>query len=89
MSGVDVERAIRLEPITRENWLTAIALRVRPDQEAFVPSVAVSLAKVAVRLGCAHTPRGAHTQAEPDTTPQDRTTMANAVFMRCSNVASA
>lgn len=50
--ATDAERAlpsVTLVPITRENWLAAIALRVRPDQEAFVPSVPVSLAKVAIK----------------------------------------
>jgi len=41
--------AVVLVPVTRDNWREAIALRVRPDQEVFVPSVAVSLAKVAIR----------------------------------------
>ena len=40
---------VRLVPITRDNWREAISLRVRADQESFVPSVAISLAKALVR----------------------------------------
>ena len=40
---------VALVPITRENWLEAIALRVASEQESFVPSVAVSLAKESIR----------------------------------------
>ncbi len=41
--------AVELVPITRENWLEAAALRVSPDQEAFVPPAIVSIAKGVVR----------------------------------------
>lgn len=40
---------IRLVPVTRENWLAAIALQVSEDQKDFVPAVAVSLAKVSIK----------------------------------------
>jgi diamine N-acetyltransferase len=42
-------RIVELAPVTRINWREAISLRVRPDQEPFTPSVAVSLAKVGIR----------------------------------------
>ncbi|MBM4408007.1 MAG: GNAT family N-acetyltransferase [Chloroflexi bacterium] len=41
--------AVELVPITRDNWLEAIALKVATDQNAFTPSVAVSLAKESIR----------------------------------------
>jgi diamine N-acetyltransferase len=40
---------VRLEPTTRENWMDALKLRVRDEQEHFVPSVAVSIAKVHIK----------------------------------------
>lgn len=40
---------IQLKPVTRENWEEALALKVRSEQEPFVPSVAVSLAKVYIK----------------------------------------
>ncbi|MBB6673685.1 GNAT family N-acetyltransferase [Cohnella nanjingensis] len=40
---------IALRPVTRDNWLEAIALKGSEDQQAFVPSVAVSLAKVYIK----------------------------------------
>ncbi|TLS52543.1 GNAT family N-acetyltransferase [Paenibacillus antri] len=41
--------SIQLIPVDRNNWETALALRVAEDQQKFVPSVAVSLAKVYVK----------------------------------------
>lgn len=40
---------VTIEEITEENWLQAMALRVHPQQERFVPSVAYSLARAYVR----------------------------------------
>ncbi|OPA73676.1 GNAT family N-acetyltransferase [Paenibacillus selenitireducens] len=40
---------IRLIPTTRENWKDALDLQVQVQQNHFVPSVAVSLAKVHIR----------------------------------------
>lgn len=40
---------IRLEPTTRDNWLDALHLQVRADQSPFVPTVAVSIAKVHIK----------------------------------------
>ncbi|MCM3293007.1 GNAT family N-acetyltransferase [Paenibacillus sp. MER 180] len=40
---------IRLIPTTRENWKDALNLQVHAHQNHFVPSVAVSLAKVHIR----------------------------------------
>ncbi len=40
---------IRFEPITRENWEAALKLQVHPNQEKYVPSVAVSLASAYVK----------------------------------------
>ncbi|GIP26670.1 GCN5 family N-acetyltransferase [Paenibacillus sp. J23TS9] len=40
---------IRLIPTTRENWKDAINLQVQVHQNHYVPSVAVSLAKVHIR----------------------------------------
>jgi len=40
---------LRFEPITRENWETALKLQVHPHQEKYVPSVAVSLAAAHVK----------------------------------------
>ena len=37
---------LRLETITKDNWLKAISLRVREDQVIFVASNAVSLAQL-------------------------------------------
>jgi diamine N-acetyltransferase len=37
---------LHLQPITKENWLKAISLRVREDQVNFVASNAVSLAQL-------------------------------------------
>jgi diamine N-acetyltransferase len=49
VNAVHPPQPVELVPVTRDNWLAAIALRVRADQESFVPSVAVSLAKVAIQ----------------------------------------
>lgn len=40
---------ISLKPVTRDNWLDALNLKVKDDQSEFVPTVAVSLAKVHVK----------------------------------------
>ncbi|OEH93866.1 GNAT family N-acetyltransferase [Bacillus solimangrovi] len=40
---------VQLEIITRENWEEALALKVKQEQQNFVPTVAVSLAKVYVK----------------------------------------
>lgn len=40
---------IQLKPVTRENWLEALALQVKEEQKDFVPTVAVSLAKVYIK----------------------------------------
>ncbi|MDF2679406.1 MAG: family acetyltransferase [Brevibacillus sp.] len=40
---------ILLKPVTRENWLEALALQVKEEQKDFVPTVAVSLAKVYIK----------------------------------------
>ncbi|MCZ1267280.1 GNAT family N-acetyltransferase [Paenibacillus tundrae] len=40
---------IRLIPTTRENWKDALNLQVQANQNHYVPSVAVSLAKVHIR----------------------------------------
>jgi diamine N-acetyltransferase len=41
--------SIELKPVTRDNWQDAISLRVLDDQQSFVPSVAVSLAKIYIK----------------------------------------
>lgn len=38
-----------LRPVTRDNWMDALSLGVNDDQKGFVPTVAVSLAKVHVK----------------------------------------
>jgi len=40
---------IQLKNVTRENWEEALALKVNEKQNKFVPSVAVSLAKVYIK----------------------------------------
>ncbi|KON87737.1 GCN5 family acetyltransferase [Sporosarcina globispora] len=40
---------IQLEPVTRDNWEEAIKLKVKESQRDFVPSSAVSLAKVYIK----------------------------------------
>ncbi|QQE75059.1 GNAT family N-acetyltransferase [Brevibacillus composti] len=40
---------ITLKPVTRDNWLEALALQVNQEQSGFVPTVAVSLAKVHIK----------------------------------------
>lgn len=40
---------IYTRPIESSNWLEAVNLRVRGDQEQFVPSVAMSIAKAYIR----------------------------------------
>ncbi|MBM7692828.1 diamine N-acetyltransferase [Peribacillus deserti] len=40
---------VNLIPCSRENWLEAISLNVHNDQAGFVPSAAVSLAKVHIK----------------------------------------
>ncbi|MGG4492643.1 GNAT family N-acetyltransferase [Brevibacillus reuszeri] len=40
---------ISLSPVTRDNWLEALELKVKPEQAGFVPSVAISLAKVHIK----------------------------------------
>ncbi|MEM8858173.1 MAG: GNAT family N-acetyltransferase [Chloroflexota bacterium] len=40
---------IEIQPITGRNWVEALALRVSADQDKFVPSVAISLAKAYIR----------------------------------------
>lgn len=38
------EPQIRFDPVTKENWEEALKLKVKPEQQDFVPSPAVSLA---------------------------------------------
>jgi len=40
---------VTLRPVTRENWLEALALQVKQEQSNFVPTAAVSLAKVHIK----------------------------------------
>ncbi len=40
---------VRLKCVTRENWEEALSLKVKEQQITFVPSVAVSLAKVYIK----------------------------------------
>ncbi|WNB91257.1 GNAT family N-acetyltransferase [Bacillus sp. NEB1478] len=40
---------VNLRKVTRDNWEEALNLQVREDQLSFVPSVAVSLAKVYIK----------------------------------------
>jgi diamine N-acetyltransferase len=40
---------VQLQPITRKNWEEALALQVKEVQRNFTPSVAVSLAKIAIK----------------------------------------
>lgn len=40
---------VQLKPVTRENWEEALKLSVKNGQSNFVPSVAVSLAKVYIK----------------------------------------
>lgn len=42
-------KTVRLEQVTRDNWQDALTIKVRDDQSGFVPSVAVSLAKVHIK----------------------------------------
>lgn len=44
-----VPNAVTLVPVTRDNWLDALELRVQPEQEPHVPSVSVALAKCYIR----------------------------------------
>ena len=56
---------IYTRPITADNWLEAIALRVKPEQEAFVPSVPISLAKAYIKPdGVHHEPCGIYAEGE-------------------------
>ncbi len=41
--------AVTLKEVTEKNWLEAIPLLVHPEQERFVPSAAISLAKAYVK----------------------------------------
>jgi diamine N-acetyltransferase len=41
--------SIRLKPVTRDNWEEAIKMKVKESQRDFVPSAAVSLAKVYIK----------------------------------------
>ncbi|MFH5778980.1 GNAT family N-acetyltransferase [Heyndrickxia oleronia] len=41
--------AVQLKAVTRDNWEEALALKVSDHQQVFVPSVAVSLAKVFIK----------------------------------------
>jgi diamine N-acetyltransferase len=47
--------SLTLRPVTRENWVAALELTVRPDQQHFVadyaPVAAIALAKAYVRAG--------------------------------------
>lgn len=40
---------IRLKPVTRDNWEEVIKMKVKESQRDFVPSAAVSLAKVYIK----------------------------------------
>ncbi|QWU45355.1 MULTISPECIES: GNAT family N-acetyltransferase [Bacillus] len=40
---------VQLKVVTRENWEDALKLQVKEDQRKFVPTVAVSLAKVYIK----------------------------------------
>ncbi|TWT24809.1 GNAT family N-acetyltransferase [Planomicrobium sp. CPCC 101110] len=40
---------IHLQPVTRKNWEEALTLQVKEAQRSFTPSVAVSLAKIAIK----------------------------------------
>ena len=40
---------VNLREVTKENWLEALKLEMYPDQYAFVPSVAVCLAKAYIK----------------------------------------
>lgn len=40
---------IQLKPVTRDNWLKALDLQVKEEQKSFVPTAAVSLAKVHIK----------------------------------------
>ncbi|WP_257348732.1 GNAT family N-acetyltransferase [Pseudalkalibacillus decolorationis] len=40
---------VQLKAVTRENWEEALTLRVKEEQKDFVPSVAVSIAKVYIK----------------------------------------
>lgn len=40
---------VDLRPITQQNWEDAVKLDVTPDQQTFVPSVAVSIAKAYIQ----------------------------------------
>lgn len=40
---------VLLKEVSRENWEEALRLSVRPDQQRFTPTVAVSLAKAYIR----------------------------------------
>ncbi len=40
---------VQLKVVTRENWEEALKLQVKENQLKFVPSVAVSLAKVYIK----------------------------------------
>jgi diamine N-acetyltransferase len=40
---------ITTRPVTQENWRTAIALDVHPEQRDFTPTVAISLAKAYIQ----------------------------------------
>ncbi|MHC2833899.1 GNAT family N-acetyltransferase [Bacillus sp. F9_6S_D1_P_5] len=50
---------VQLKIVTRENWEDALKLQVKKDQRKFVPSVAVSLAKVYIK------PDGDHVEYIP------------------------
>ena len=41
--------SIETRPVTADNWLDAIALAVHPEQQSFVPSIAISLAKAYIK----------------------------------------
>lgn len=40
---------VQLKGVTRENWEVVLKLKVRENQDGFVPSVAVSLAKIYIK----------------------------------------
>jgi len=49
MNGTNMNKNIQLVPISKENWETALELKIEPEQEKFVPSPAESLASAYIK----------------------------------------
>ena len=49
MEDISAACGVRIERVTKENWLAAMELELGPEQQDFVPSVSCSIAKAFIR----------------------------------------